>query len=63
MNSQSFKFGHVLPKELQRNTIVKHHYEKLGFTKLHESSEAEQWELTIADYAFKALPMQFIYPT
>jgi FkbH-like protein len=46
-----------------RNTIVKQHYEKLGFTKVHESSEVEQWELTTADYAFKTLPMQFIYPT
>jgi FkbH-like protein len=46
-----------------RNTIVKQHYQKLGFTKVHESSDAEQWELTIADYASKTLPMQFIYPT
>ena len=41
-----------------KNIIVKQHYQKLGFTKVTETADAEQWELNLKDYVFKVLPMQ-----
>jgi FkbH-like protein len=41
-----------------KNSIVKQHYQKLGFTKVTETADAEQWELNLKDYVFKVLPMQ-----
>jgi FkbH-like protein len=43
-----------------RNALVKHHYEKLGFTQIEQTPSEERWELVIDDYQFKDLPMQFL---
>ena len=41
-----------------KNIIVKQHYQKLGFTKVTETADAEHWELNLKNYVFKVLPMQ-----
>ena len=41
-----------------RNVMVKQHYDKLGFRKTEQLTDAEHWELTIKDYHFKTLPMR-----
>ncbi len=43
-----------------RNALVRHNYEKLGFTQFEQTPSEERWELVVADYLFKNLPMQFL---
>lgn len=42
-----------------KNIIVKDHYRKLGFNKIHEIESVEFWELMIKDYKKKQLPFIF----
>ena len=44
-----------------RNIIVKDHYKKLGFKKKLGKTQNEVWELDIANYKFKQVPMHFKY--
>ena len=44
-----------------RNVIVKEHYKKLGFNKIHGDSEFESWVLDISNYNFQEVPMRFKY--
>jgi predicted enzyme involved in methoxymalonyl-ACP biosynthesis len=41
-----------------RNVIVKEHYKKLGFNKIHGDTEIESWELDISNYNFQEVPMR-----
>ncbi|CAM8380200.1 HAD-IIIC family phosphatase [Candidatus Methylopumilus planktonicus] len=44
-----------------RNVIVKEHYKKLGFNKIHGDTEIESWVLDISNYNFQEVPMRFKY--
>jgi len=44
-------------KMTERNSIVKDHYEKLGFTQTSGRAEQEVWELDIKNYKFQKIPM------
>jgi FkbH-like protein len=44
-----------------RNVIVKDHYKKLGFNKIHGDIEIESWVLDISNYNFQEVPMRFKY--
>ena len=41
----------------ERNSIVKDHYEKLGFTQTSGRAEQAVWELDIKNYKFQKIPM------
>ena len=44
-----------------RNSIVKDHYNKLGFTKTSGDHEVETWELDLTQYQPPELPIRFKY--
>ena len=49
--------GFYIPSN--RNVIVKDHYLKLGFTKVAGVSSIETWELELANYEFREIPITF----
>ena len=51
--------GHYIPTD--RNSLVKDHYRKLGFTLQSSSYEQEMWVLELAGYIPKKPPMQCLY--
>ena len=44
-----------------RNTLVKNHYSKLGFTKIYCDERSETWALDLAQYKSPELPISFKY--
>lgn len=44
-----------------RNTLVKNHYSKLGFTKISCDERSETWALDLAQYNSPELPISFKY--
>ena len=45
----------------ERNIIVKDHYKKLGFKKIFSSKNSDKWELKVADYSIKDIPIKIQY--